>query len=100
MKSFTDLTTEQQDKAVQYCLNLLLSDIVEGGVRFDDTLNNDDLQARIDAAVHKADTMQTPWFYAEYIMDAAKEELTEVAAASAALAMYAESDEFVIPGII
>jgi hypothetical protein len=62
MKTFEQLTSEQKDRAIEKELSDLLEIIVEGSLRFNDALNHDDLQARINAAWEKANEMQTPWF--------------------------------------
>ena len=75
------LTPEQQ--AVNKEVEFLLEALILGAFRFDDTLNHDDLQARIDAAIAEAERMQTPWFAHEYIMDTCAEEITAMAQANA-----------------
>lgn len=50
MKTYTQLTEQQQQAAVDRCLTDILKDIIEEGIRYDDKRNGDDLQARIDAA--------------------------------------------------
>jgi hypothetical protein len=65
---FNKLTKEQQAKAINYHASELLKAILEG-LRFNDKLNNDKLQSRIDKAMAKAEAMRTPWFSHEYIMD-------------------------------
>jgi len=99
MKTFEQLKTEQQEKAVQQCLTNLLTAIVEGAIRFDDAKNSDDLQARIDRAFAKAEQMQTPWFAHEYVLDTCREDLESMARAEAEEAMYSEAAEHVIGGI-
>jgi len=70
------------------------------GVRFNDALNHDDLQARIDAAGEKANAMQTPWFWGEYIMDTCREDLEGMARCTAEDALYSAPPEHVISGIV
>ena len=70
MRTFEQLSEPEQSAAVEHCLTLLLRGIIEGGLRFNDEANGDGLQAQIDAAIVKADDMQTPWFAHEYIMEA------------------------------
>jgi hypothetical protein len=69
MKTFDELTKEQQAAAVTKATNDLIAAIIEGALCFNDKLNRDRLQARIDAALAKAEKMQTPWFSHEYIRD-------------------------------
>ena len=99
MKKYTELTEKQQDAAKAKCLNNLLQNIIEGGIRFSDKLNDDDLQARIDKAGEKAEAMKTPWFVSEYIMDTCKEDLEGLALAEAEDSLYSEENENVINGI-
>ena len=55
MRTYSELTFEEQQSAHEAALNELLQAVVEGGLRFDDAKNNDDLQARIDRAGEKAE---------------------------------------------
>ena len=95
MKRFEQLTKEEQDAAVLHCTASLLEAIMEG-MGFNDELNHDDLQKRIDAAIAKAEKMQTPWFAHEYIMDTCKEEIEGMARSDAEDGLYSEPGEQVI----
>ena len=99
MKTFSQLTKEQQNKAVERQTNLILEDIVDG-FRFNDKASGNDLQKRIDAAFAKAEKMRTPWFSHEYVMDTCREEVESFGRASAENALYAEPEEQVVSGII
>ena len=68
MRTYSELTEQEQSKAREHWLNVLLEDLLNG-MRFNDKANSDNTQARIDKAVLKAEQMQTPWFASEYIMD-------------------------------
>ena len=68
-RTFEQLTEAEQAKAVEIALTDLVSAVTEGAIRFNDTLNGDDLQSRIDTAMGQADAMQTPWFATEYLRD-------------------------------
>lgn len=70
MKRYDDLTEAQQELAVELFISQILADIIEGSMRFKDEENGDDFQAVVDAAIEKANDMQTPWFANEYIMEA------------------------------
>jgi hypothetical protein len=96
MKRFDELTPEQQEKAVAVELASLLEAILEGSVRFNDALNSDDLQSRIDTACERAAKMQTPWFAHEYILDTCREDLEAMARPQAEDAVYLESDEHAV----
>lgn len=96
MRVYTDLTDQEKEEAVQAALQLLLSALLQGGIRFNDELNHDDLQERIDAAVAKAEAMQTPWFAGEYVMEAVGEELTAMARCDAEDAFYPARGERII----
>ena len=96
MKTYQELTEEQKSEAREIALNELLEAIMEGVIRFNDTLNGDDLQARIDAAGEKAEAMKTPWFMHEYVMDTCREDLEAMAAADAEDSLYPENGERVI----
>ena len=96
MKTYEQLTQDEQEKARAIALTELLEAIVSGVVRFNDGLNEDNLQARIDGAGVKADKMQTPWFVHEYIMDTCKDDLESMALCDAEDALYPESGERII----
>lgn len=96
MKRFDQLTAEQQTEAVNYASNILLKAILKGELRFNDRLNRDGLQRRIDAACKKADKMQTPWFAHEYIMDTCREDIEGMARCDAEDAIYLESGDHAI----
>lgn len=99
MKSFEKLSPAQQVKAIERCLARLLGAVCEGEIRFNDDLNGNDLQKRIDAARSEAESMRTPWFAHEYILHACKDELEGVARADAEDALYSEPGENVVHGI-
>ena len=96
MRKFEELSGTEQSKAESLALNRLLKGVVEGAVRFNDTLNGDDLQARIDAAIDKADKMQTPWFSHEYVLDTCREDLEGMARCDAESAIYLDMEEFAV----
>ena len=96
MKAYGQLMDKRKAEAVDYCLNRLLRGVIEGGIRFRDELNHNDLQAKIDKAREEAERMFTPWFVHEYIMEAVGEELRSMATADAEDALYADQGEDVI----
>lgn len=69
MKRFVELSEEQQEKAIDHYLGLLVESLVEGHIRFDDGQNGDNLQDAIDCAIAESNRKQTPWFAGEYVMD-------------------------------
>ncbi len=93
MKKFDDLTEKQQAAAEQHFLGILLEHVVSGAVRFNDEMNQDDLQARIDMALDHAERNQTPWFGGEYILEVAREDLEGMARCDAEDAIYLETGE-------
>lgn len=95
MRKYDELTPEEQIKAKEIALTNLLTAIFEG-LRFSDELNHDDLQARIDCAIEKADEMKTPWFSHEYILDTCREELESMAQCDAEDALYPDENERII----
>jgi hypothetical protein len=99
MKSFEQLTDTEKVAAIQRATNKLLDAICEGSVRFNDALNGDNLQARIDSAIAAANAMQTPWFASEYVMDACRDDIESMARCDAEDALYAEPGESVVHGI-
>jgi len=99
MKTFEQLSETEKARAFEKCLCLLLRQVTTGAIRFNDTLNGDDLQARIDAATVRAEAMRTPWFAHEYILDTCREELESIARCDAADALYAAPSEFIMTGV-
>ena len=99
MKRYAELTQEQRGEAVEKAAGKLLGAILEGGLHFNDSLNHDDLQARIDKAIAKAEAMRTPWFAHEYIMETCQEEIVGMATCDAEDAYYPEPGELTIGGI-
>ena len=86
------MTEEEKAKAIHICVDSLLSAILQG-LTFADELNRSDLQARIDAAIQKAEDMFTPWFAADYIMDTCKEDITDIATCDAEDALYPDENK-------
>lgn len=111
MKTFDELTEQEQERARNKALENLLGNLVEG-VRFSDELNHDTLQAAIDAACKKSQDMRTPWFASEYIMEATYtseyaegpqsvgDTLRGMAECTAEDALFPELDEYIMDGII
>jgi hypothetical protein len=100
MKTYEQLTKEEQERALEKCRVKLLTAIVEGQIRFADDQNKDDLQGRIDAAIAKAEEMQTPWFAHEYVMDTCAEAINGMAQCNAEDSLYPEPGERVLVGVI
>lgn len=96
MRRFSRLTKAEKEAAVNQAASDLLGAILEGAVRFNDSLSGDDLQARIDAACAKAEAMRTPWFAHEYIMDTCRDEIMGMAQCDAEDAMYPDKAERII----
>ena len=96
MKTYEQLTKQEQEQAIDQETNDLLRAIIEGAVRFNDKLNGDDLQARIDEAIERAHEMQTPWFAHEYIMDTCADDIRSIASSQATTAIYLEDGEHAI----
>ena len=95
MRRYNELTEEEQAKAKVVCANRFLEAII-GGVRFNDEANDDDLQKRIDAAIAKAERLQTPWFAGEMIMETCGDEINDMASSNAEDAFYPDTDDLVI----
>jgi hypothetical protein len=75
-----------------------VTDILEG-LRFNDALNGDDLQARIDKAIQTAEDNRTPWFAGECVLETCREEIEGMARCTAEDALYPEAGEYTIRGI-
>jgi len=100
MKIYDELTEEQKEKAVKKEMVELLEVIITGEIKFNDRLNKDGLQKRINTAAKKADDMRTPWFVHEYIMETCGDDIKGMATCTAEDALYSEQDEHVICGIV
>jgi len=96
MRTFTQLSHNEREKALVIALTILLGAVLEGAVRFSDDANDDDLQARIDEACVEADEMRTPWFAGEIVMDVAGDELKGMALCDAQDALYPEPGQQII----
>ena len=88
MKTYDELTEAERKKAVEFFLDSLLYEICEGAIRFNDKPNGDNLQSRIDRACQEAESMQTPWFVGECVMERCGEELRGMALRSAKDSLY------------
>jgi hypothetical protein len=98
--AFEDLTDDERTAAIEKATESLLTAIVEGAIRFNDELNHDDLQARIDGAFERAEAMQTPWFAGEYVMEVAGDDIRGMASCDAEDAMFPREDVRIIDGIV
>ena len=87
MKTYQQLTESEQAKARAKALDSLLTAICEGYANFSDC---GDLQARIDTAGEKANAMQTPWFWPEYILVTCRDDLESIALCDAEESTYLE----------
>ena len=94
MKTFTQLTKDQQAKAVEKATDELLVAISNGILTFEPNL-----QQRIDGAFPKAEEMQTPWFVISYIMDTCRDDIAALAIHAAEDNLYAEGDEYYVYGV-
>jgi len=96
MLTYNQLNQEQKEKAFSYALGLMLQDISCGAIRFNDELNGNNLQERIDSALEKAEKMKTPWFSGEFIYESCKEEIDSMVIVQVEESLYAEEHENVI----
>lgn len=66
MKTFKELSTEEQNKAVEFCTNELVATITQ-----DDIIPDcmDDYASEIEAVLEEADRLETPWFAHEMLME-------------------------------
>ena len=88
MKTYDQLTPEQQQEAREHCLQELLQLTCEGALTF-----TDQLQDKIEAAAQRAEEMHTPWFVGSYIMDTCKEEFEAMAKLDAERSFYRGIDD-------
>jgi len=101
MKSFEQLTEIQKKAALEKAIQYVLQGIAEGVMRFNDKLNGDDLQARIDRAFEKAERLSTPWFIGEILMEDKyiREHVEGMAQCDAEDAIYLERGEHAVSGV-
>lgn len=90
-----DLSADEQVGAEEKAAENIIRAILEGRIRFNDEANRDDLQARIDAQIQKAEDMQTPWFAPAYLYDdpVVKEAIEGMARSQAEDAVYLDAGE-------
>lgn len=69
VRTFEELTETEQTEAERLALDRELLAVVEGALRFNDEANEDDVQARIDAAAAEMERMRTPRLLAERLME-------------------------------
>jgi len=93
MRQFDELNQTEQADVVDREMVSLLETITEGAIRFNDGLNGDDLQARIDTAQARAEEMRTPWFAHECILDTCREDIEALARGSLQDCLFASPDE-------
>ncbi len=96
MKNFNELTELEQKQAVAFFTNRLLNWILDGAIRFNDDLNGDNLQKRIDRAIKRSEEMQTPWFAKEYILDTCRDDIESMARCEAEDVEYDDAKNEVV----
>ena len=95
MRKFKQLNKIEKTQAVNQAQNEILTLIIEGVIVFNDKLNDDDLQARIDKAATKADANRTPWFLNEIMFEDSyiKDRIKSMALINAEDSLYLENNE-------
>lgn len=84
--SFVELDPSQQASVVKDATNVVLNDIVEGRIVF----NDHGVQEKVDGAMKYAqDVMRTPWFAHEYVMDKIGTQVNAMGSTRAAACLYA-----------
>lgn len=96
MRTYSELNETERATAVERAMGRLLAAICEGALRFNDELNGEDLQSRIDAGLARAEELRTPWFASEYVLDAARDELEAMARSDAEDCLYLDPDEMAV----
>jgi len=94
MKHYKDLTDAQKTAAIEKCLNQVIQSSIEIGLEF----FPEELQEMAEAAVLKAEAMQTPWFTHEYLLDVPeiKEWYKAMAQLDAEEAIYPKPGEWAV----
>lgn len=96
MRTWNQLNSDEQQRAVNKALRTLITDITRGVIRFNDQLNNDNLQSKIDIAIKNATDNQTPWFAEEFVYEAVGDELKPIANCNAEYSFYPSPNEQII----
>lgn len=90
MKSFADLTDDQRSLAIEESLRRVVRAVTEGGLRFNDLANGNDLQNRIDRARIQAEEEPVAW--AHLVLESCHGDLVKLAVMSAQDAVYVEGE--------
>lgn len=95
MKSYRDLSKDQQTKACEFFFCIWLQNVAANTIRFGGSAEMDTLQEQIEKACLRAEAAQTPWFAHEYLQDddVIVHNLRKLATADALEAFYMESGE-------
>lgn len=88
LKTWNQLTTDQQKAAIQMRVHHLVQAISEGRLTF----NNPAMQEKVLHAAKRAEDMKTPWFFGQYVMEGMASELATLATAECASAFYIPRD--------
>ena len=92
---FDDLSMVDKRRSIKYFMNKLINRLVGREITFDDKANKDDFQARVDAAIEKAEDNRTPWFAGEYMLEDSylEEMIYAMARSDAKSAIYLHDDD-------
>lgn len=90
MKTFDQLTPDQQVRAIESQMSAQLTSICEGFVP------HEGMRERIMQAAESAERMETPWFMFEYVMDTCAAEIRALAVLDCEVAIFREPHEFVL----
>lgn len=102
MKAYNDLTNDEKARAHAHCLNRLVRDISDRRIRFNDALNDDDFQARIDKIWEAANVDNALWFVDDYLLadEYVRDILQGMAQCEAEDALYSERHEQVLHSVL
>lgn len=92
MKSFTELSEQQQFAAVDELFWRIVGHAVRGSLRFNDLANGNDLQARIEAVIARGYDDQ---YSAHWVAHVCHSEFRALAEESARTAVYVEQETVV-----
>jgi len=97
IRTFQQLSSEEQKKANEKCLDEILQGIIEGYIGFEE-IENLTLQLKIKEIIKDAELEKQPFLAAEILMQDSfvKKELTEIAEYTAIHAVYPAFDDIVI----
>ena len=93
MRTYQELSEQEQARAREVALGLLVEAVASGAITF---ARGTVLESKVAAGIAEAERLQTPWFAAEYVLERCREELEGMSLCDAEDALYPGPDEHTI----